>query len=234
MPSSGSPQEPRVIVAPPPTVGDANSRRAGYLALVASGLITATAFAGIADIATSAMPLASSPGPIQDYQRAPDGPSGDPYLVPGQPSPEQGGATVSGAASPANFAAGAGQPTPTTVIMTNPDGSTTTTVIMPDGSTTTTTTSPDGTTTTTTSSTSSGRSSRPTTTTTDSSTTTTSNSPPPSSSEPSQTTTTSDSTTTTTEESSTTSSSGEESSTSSSEPPSSSPDNKGNENGNGN
>lgn len=233
MPSSGSPQEPRVIVAPPPTVGDANSRRAGYLALVASGLITATAFAGIADIATSAMPLASPPGPIQDYQRAPDSPSGDPYLVPGQPSPEQGGATISGAASPANYAADAEQPTPTTVIMTNPDGSTTTTVIMPDGTTTTTTTSPDGTTTTTTSSTSSGRSSRPTTTTTDSSTTTTSNSPPPSSSKPSQTTTTSDSTTTT-EESSTTSSSEEESSTSSSEPPSSSPENQGNGQGDGN
>lgn len=130
MAPAGSPDDNPVTLAPL-TGQSAKSRRTGYLALVASGFITATAFAGIADLASSSVPLAvTQPTPVQEYERNNPGGGLGSSLVPGQAYPEHGEIPVSGAAVAETIA-----PTtpndPTIVVITHPDGTRTTTVVPP-------------------------------------------------------------------------------------------------------
>lgn len=206
MPEAGTPEAFPVTLAP--AVGSsAKSRRSGYLALVASGFITATAFAGIADLASSTVPIAiTDPTRVQEFERGEPVQDGGPHLVPGQAYPEHGEVSISGAAVVETFRP-RDPSDPTVVVITNPDGTTTTTVLPPPppGGTTSngTTPPPPGSTTT----------GPPGSTTTD---------PPPSTTdpttttEPEPTTTTTDPAPTTTSEENPTSGTSEETSSSSS------------------
>lgn len=206
-PQGGSAEDTRVIVAPPPTIGDSRSRRTGYLALIASGLITATAFAGIADLARDTMRTADSPQEIQEYEREPSGAPPGAELVPGQANPGQNSIEVSGAASADGLPAtttttvSPNVTTPTTVVVTHPDGTTTTTVILPPDSTHRPPSSSDNPTDTTTDE---PTTTAPPTTTTEEPTTTTTDGD----SQPNSSTSTTNSTTTTSSEESTTTTSG--------------------------
>lgn len=206
MPEAGTPEAFPVTLAP--AVGSsAKSRRSGYLALVASGFITATAFAGIADLASSTVPIAiTDPTRVQEFERGEPVQDGGPHLVPGQAYPEHGEVSISGAAVVETFRP-RDPSDPTVVVITNPDGTTTTTVLPPPppGGTTSngTTPPPPGSTTT----------GPPGSTTTD---------PPPSTTdpttttEPEPTTTTTDPAPTTTSDENPTSETSEETSSSSS------------------
>lgn len=206
MPEAGTPEALPVTLAP--AVGSsAKSRRSGYLALVASGFITATAFAGIADLASSTVPIAiTDPTRVQEFERGEPVQDGGPHLVPGQAYPEHGEVSISGAAVVETFRP-RDPSDPTVVVITNPDGTTTTTVLPPPppGGTTSngTTPPPPGSTTT----------GPPGSTTTD---------PPPSTTdpttttEPEPTTTTTDPAPTTTSDENPTSETSEETSSSSS------------------
>lgn len=206
MPEAGTPEAFPVTLAP--AVGSsAKSRRSGYLALVASGFITATAFAGIADLASSTVPIAiTDPTRVQEFERGEPVQDGGPHLVPGQAYPEHGEVSISGAAVVETFRP-RDPSDPTVVVITNPDGTTTTTVLPPPppGGTTSngTTPPPPGSTTT----------DPPGSTTTD---------PPPSTTdpttttEPEPTTTTTDPAPTTTSDENPTSETSEETSSSSS------------------
>lgn len=131
MAQAGSPDDLHVTLAPLAAGDSAKSRRTGYLALMASGLITATAFAGIADLARSTIPSASPNAPrIQEFEREPGAPAPGSGLVPGEAYPEHGEISVSGAAVVETF-----RPRnpldPTFVVITNPDGTRTTTIVPP-------------------------------------------------------------------------------------------------------
>lgn len=129
MAQTGSPDDLHVTLAPLAAGEAAKSRRTGYLALVASGLITATAFAGIADLASSTIPIASPNNtPVQEFERERGVPAPGSGLVPGEAYPQHGEISVSGAAVAETF-----RPRnpldPTLVVITNPDGTRTTTVV---------------------------------------------------------------------------------------------------------
>lgn len=205
MTQGGSAEDTRVLIAPPPTIGDSKSRRTGYLALIASGLITATAFAGIADLARVTMRTADSGQEIQEFEREPSIAPPGAELVPGQANPGQDSIEVSGAASADGLPTTTTTmvspevTTPTTVVTTHPDGTTTTTVILPPDSThrppDSSSKPPDSTTTPPSDTTTPDEEPPPPTTTT---TTTEEEEPPPPGGESSTTTTTEEPPTTTT------------------------------------
>ncbi len=175
MPPAGSSDDLPVTLAPR-AASDSKSRRTGYLALAASGLITATAFAGIADLASSTLPSASPNATrIQEFERAPHSPQAGPALVPGEAYPEHGEISVSGAAVAETFRP-KDPSDPTLVVFTHPDGTTTTTVVPPPGPGTTSTptgrTTPGSTTTTETTTTTTNETTTEETTTTETTTTT--------------------------------------------------------------
>ncbi|MGH3520681.1 MAG: hypothetical protein ACRDQ7_25570 [Haloechinothrix sp.] len=134
------------VLAPVSASDSVRSRRTGYLALAASGLITATAFAGIADLASNTIPSAS-PGSsrVQEFERGTIAPPAGSNMIPGEAYPEHGEISISGAAVAETFRPK--DPTdPTVVVVTHPDGTTTTTVLPPPPPRTTTThgtTTPD-------------------------------------------------------------------------------------------
>lgn len=163
MSPSGPSGDSRVTVAPP-AVGGPKSRRAGYIALAASGLITATAFAGIADLAGTSLIGGPPTAGIQRFDRQPNG-APDGGLVAGEASPDQTTIKISGAAHGTDRRTTTTTPTtstsghPTTRTTSSPDDDTSTPGnpgTSPPGTsttstkTTTTTTTPPTTTTTTT------------------------------------------------------------------------------------
>lgn len=119
---------PRAEVAPP---REATSKlyRTGYVALAASGLLLATAFGAIAQVAGPGgnTPNASGAAGVRSADRS--SPESGPMLVPGQAIPGEtriliDGVAVTGTLPPSTTS-------PTTVVSTGPDGRTTTTVITP-------------------------------------------------------------------------------------------------------
>ncbi|WP_199430357.1 hypothetical protein [Qaidamihabitans albus] len=123
-PSPGS--RPRAEVAPP-RESAARFQRVGYIALAASGLLLATAFGAIAQVAGPGDPENEGRVPTQHAGNA--GPNGGPQLVPGQAIPGETTIMIDGVAVTGTL------PTtttaPTTVVSTGPDGQRTTTVLTP-------------------------------------------------------------------------------------------------------
>lgn len=99
MPPSGDSRQGARLTLAPPEATSGKPHRTGYLALAASGLLTATAFAGIADLATGSMDAAREPSGVHQYERDPDANGPDRYLVPGQAHPEGGQEPIDDAAA---------------------------------------------------------------------------------------------------------------------------------------
>ncbi len=110
MSPSGPTDDTRVSVAPPAEA--TRPRRASYLALLASGVVTATAFAGIAVLASPTAPVAEKN--VQQFQREPNGGAGG-GLIAGNPTPEETTVKISGTAHGGDLAPST---TPTTTSTT--------------------------------------------------------------------------------------------------------------------
>ncbi|PRX48347.1 hypothetical protein B0I33_104163 [Prauserella shujinwangii] len=131
-PSPGS--GPRAEVAPP-RESAGTFQRTGYLALAVSGLLLATAFGAIAQVAGPSETVEAGGDGATVRNGAASGQQGGPQLVPGQAIPGEttilvDGVAVTGTLPPSTTA-------PTTVVSKGPDGQTTTTVITPSATGTT-------------------------------------------------------------------------------------------------
>ncbi|SNR73323.1 hypothetical protein SAMN06265360_11695 [Haloechinothrix alba] len=127
-PSDGAHDELRIAVAPPDAV-TGKSRRRGYLALAASGLLTATAFAGVADLAADGFHGAEAPQSIQEYERDKGDSDGGRDRVAGDASAEHTTDPIDD--SVASETLRRQRSTESSVIITRPDGTTTISSTLP-------------------------------------------------------------------------------------------------------
>jgi hypothetical protein len=122
-PVPGSGSSPRGETAPPITPSE-KVQRSGYAMLAVSGLVVATAFGAVAELAGSGFTEASSgPPPAQGTA-----PSGGSQLIPGNGVPGTGTMTITGVAEAGTLPSSSA---PTTVVTIGPDGTPTTTVLPP-------------------------------------------------------------------------------------------------------
>lgn len=120
-PVPGSGSSPRGETKPP-TAPTEKFQRSGYAMLAVSGLVVATAFAGVAELVGGGVSEAGGP-PAQGTA-----PAGGAQLIPGNGVPGTDTMTVTGVAEAGELPSTSA---PTTVVSVGPDGTPTTTVLPP-------------------------------------------------------------------------------------------------------